>query len=117
MVDPLSDKPKPGRKLSSLRMVWQAAGRYPGRLAIALAALLTTTATTLSLTYVLRLAIDGKGGAGHDQAFLMLFVLVAVLAIATAVRFYFVSWLGERTVADVRVAVQANLLRLEPGWF
>ena len=117
MADPISDAPKPGRKLSSLTMVWQAAGRYPGHLAIALAALLTTTATTLSLTYVLRLVIDGKADAGHDHAFLMLFVLVTVLAIATAVRFYFVSWLGERTVADVRVAVQANLLRLEPGWF
>src|SRR3569623_3769820 len=108
---------KPGRKLGSLIMIWRAARRYPGHLAIALIALLTTTATTLSLTYVLRLAIDGKSGVGHDRAFDLLFALVAVLAIATAIRFYFVSWLGERTVADVRVAVQANLLRLEPGWF
>jgi len=117
MVDPLPDAPKPGRKLSSLKMVAQAAARYPGHLAVALAALLTTTATTLSLTYVLRIAIDGRAYVGHDRAFGLLFVLVGVLAIATAVRFYFVSWLGERTVADVRVAVQANLLRLEPGWF
>ncbi|MEO5493792.1 MAG: ABC transporter transmembrane domain-containing protein [Sphingomonas sp.] len=117
MADPISDTPKPGRKLGSLKMVAKAAGRYPGHLAIALAALLTTTATTLSLTYVLRLAIDGRAGVGNNYAFDLLFVLVAILAIATAVRFYFVSWLGERTVADVRVAVQANLLRLEPGWF
>src|SRR5690349_3640425 len=103
MADPITDAPKPGRKLSSLNMVWHAVGRYPGHLAIALAALLTTTATTLSLTYVLRMAIDGKAGMGHNRAFDLLFVLVAVLAIATAVRFYFVSWLGERTVADVRV--------------
>lgn len=116
MADPISDTPKPGRKLSSLKMVWNAGLRYPGHLVIALAALLTTTTTTLSLTYVLRMAIDGKGGS-HNRAFDLLFVLVAILAIATAVRFYFVSWLGERTVADVRVAVQANLLRLEPGWF
>jgi len=117
MADPAPDTPKPGRKLGSLIMIWRAARRYPGHLAIALIALLTTTATTLSLTYVLRLAIDGKSGVGHDRAFDLLFALVAVLAIATAIRFYFVSWLGERTVADVRVAVQANLLRLEPGWF
>ena len=117
MADPTSDTPKPGRKLGSLTMVWRAVGRYPGHLAIALVALLTTTATTLSLTYVLRMAIDGKAGTGHNRAFDLLFVLVAVLAIATAIRFYFVSWLGERTVADVRVAVQANLLQLEPGWF
>jgi len=39
------------------------------------------------------------------------------MAIATAVRFYFVSWLGERTVADIRLAVHRNLLRLSPGFF
>src|SRR5438309_5351995 len=39
------------------------------------------------------------------------------MAIATAFRFYFVSWLGERVVADIRQAVQANLLRLAPSFF
>ena len=39
------------------------------------------------------------------------------MALATAVRFYFVSWLGERTVADIRLAVHRNLLRLSPGFF
>ncbi|PNA36641.1 ABC transporter transmembrane domain-containing protein, partial [Pseudomonas sp. MPR-AND1A] len=43
--------------------------------------------------------------------------VVLVLGIATAIRFYFVSWLGERTVADVRIAVQNNLLNLTPRWF
>ena len=44
-------------------------------------------------------------------------MIVVVLAIATALRFYFVSWLGERTVADLRVAVQKNLLPLPPRFF
>ena len=44
-------------------------------------------------------------------------LLVVILAIGTAVRFYSVSWLGERVVADVRIAVQRNLLRLSPGFF
>ncbi|MGL1386123.1 ABC transporter transmembrane domain-containing protein, partial [Vibrio parahaemolyticus] len=52
-----------------------------------------------------------------NQIFYRLFGLVAVLGIGTATRFYFVSWLGERTVADVRIAVQNNLLRLSPRWF
>ena len=43
--------------------------------------------------------------------------IVAVLAVATAVRYYFVSWLGERTVADIRLAVHRNLLRMSPGFF
>jgi ATP-binding cassette subfamily B protein len=117
MADPLPDAPKPGRKLGSLLMVWRAVSRYPGHLATALAALLTTTAATLSLTWILKLVVDGSAGVGEDRAFYALFALVGVLAVATAIRFYFVSWLGERTVADVRVAVQSNLLRLEPGWF
>src|SRR3546814_18194972 len=44
-------------------------------------------------------------------------LIVVILALATALRFYFVSWLGERTVADIRQAVQRNLLRLAPGFF
>ena len=44
-------------------------------------------------------------------------MIVIVLALGTAVRFYFVSWLGERVVADIRLKVQANLLRLAPGFF
>ena len=40
-----------------------------------------------------------------------------MMAIATAVRYFFVSWLGERTVADIRLAVHRNLLRLSPGFF
>ena len=43
--------------------------------------------------------------------------IVLVLGAATAVRFYFVSWLGERVVADLRRDVQAHLLRLDPGFF
>jgi ATP-binding cassette subfamily B protein len=39
------------------------------------------------------------------------------MALSTAVRFYYVSWLGERTVADIRLAVHRNLLRLSPGFF
>ena len=62
-----------------------------------------------------------RHGAGttRDIArwFEYLLLLVGVLALATAVRFYFVSWLGERIVADIRLAVHRNLLRLSPGFF
>ena len=44
-------------------------------------------------------------------------MLVAVMALATSIRFYFVSWIGERTVADIRLAVHRNLLRMSPGFF
>ena len=114
--------PTPRRRLGSLGIVWRHASRYPAQLAVALLALLVTSTVTLAIPWTFRSVVD-KGFAhganlGHiDRAFYTMFALVAVLAVATALRFYFVSWLGERTVADVRMAVQANLLRLAPRWF
>ena len=116
------NRPK-GRSVRSLRMVWSFTSRYPGRIAIAALALLFAAAATSGVPYAFKLIID-KGfaaGAGttRDIArwFEYLLVLVGVMALATAVRFYFVSWLGERTVADIRLAVHRNLLRLSPGFF
>ncbi|WP_353204244.1 ABC transporter transmembrane domain-containing protein, partial [Sphingomonas sp.] len=104
-------------------MIWRFASHYPAQLLIALAALLTTSAATLYIPWSIKSVIDqgfthGSTDAHHiDTIFYGLFAVVGVLAIATALRFYFVSWLGERTVADVRMAVQANLLTLAPRWF
>ena len=114
--------PAPRRKIASLAMVWRYATRYPLQLAIALAALVVTSATTLFIPWRLKSAIDEgfgqRGGISHiDTVFYGLFGMVVLLALATAVRFYFVSWLGERTVADLRVDVQRNLLRLAPRYF
>lgn len=121
MPDDASSPPR-GRRLGSLGIVWRFASRYPGQLAIALLALLTTSGTTLAIPWTFRSMVDkgfahGANTAHIDRAFYTMFAIVAVLAIATAIRFYFVSWLGERTVADVRLAVQQNLLRLAPRWF
>jgi ATP-binding cassette, subfamily B, bacterial len=115
-------RPK-GRSIKNLRMVWGFALNYPGHIAIAALALVVAAAATSGVPYAFKLIID-KGfapGAGtmRDLArwFEYLLFLVAVMALATAVRFYFVSWLGERTVADIRLAVHRNLLRLSPGFF
>jgi ATP-binding cassette subfamily B protein len=120
-VNPAS-RPK-GRSISSLRMVVGFVARYPGHIAVAAIALLVAAAATSGVPYAFKLIID-KGfahGAGstHDIArwFEYLLFLVGILAIATAVRYYAVSWLGERTVADIRLAVHRNLLRLSPGFF
>jgi ATP-binding cassette subfamily B protein len=109
------------RKLGSLRMIWNFAKQYPGRITAAAAALVTSSAATMAIPNGFKLVID-KGfaaGQGGDVGrwFQYLFLVVAVLAVATALRFYFVSWLGERVVADIRVAVQRNLLRLSPSYF
>ena len=104
-------------------MIWSFAIRYPMHIVIAALALLVAAAATSGVPYAFKLIID-KGfasGAGSTRDiarwFEYLLMLVGVMAIATAVRFYFVSWLGERTVADIRLAVHRNLLRLSPGFF
>ncbi len=121
----MADQPTPAdprRKLGSLKMVWRFASRYPGPLAAALMALVITSLTTSSFPYLIRSMVDRGFAHGGDlshinRVFYGLFGLVGLLAVGTAVRFYFVSWLGERTVADIRVAVQRNLLGLAPRFF
>ena len=115
------DNPK--AKLGNLWLVWTYARRYPRHIAAALFFLMMSSAATLAIPYGFKRVIDrgfGSDGASAEavaQAFHYLLMIVVVLAAATAMRFYFVSWLGERTVADIRMAVQKNLLTLPPRFF
>ena len=113
-----ADGPPP--KFANLAIVWRLVGRYKGHIAGAVLSLIVAAAATLAIPGAFRLIIDrGFSGSGEDigRWFQYLLVIVLVMALATAARFYFVSWLGERVVADVRTAVQRNLLRLEPAYF
>lgn len=112
------------RNLAPLRMVYREAAKYPTQLAFALIALTITAAGTLAIPAAMQLIVDrGFGGAGAEDAgdigrwFRYLFVIVLVIAFGTAARFYFVSWIGERVVADIRRAVHRNLMRLSPGFY
>ena len=112
--------PAPLKKIGNLRMIWRRMLRYPGRLAGAVLALLTAAGATLAIPDGFRRIIDR--GFSTDPGniaglFNYLFFIVGVLAVATALRFYFVSLLGERVVADIRGDVHDNLLRLEPRFF
>jgi ATP-binding cassette subfamily B protein len=116
----------PDRKRASfgnLWIVWKAAGKYPAQIAAALFFLVMSSAATLAIPYGFKRVIDqgfGSHGASPHAvttAFHYLLMIVSVLALATAMRFYFVSWIGERTVADLRIAVQRNLLTLPPRFF
>ncbi|MCM8556463.1 ABC transporter transmembrane domain-containing protein [Sphingomicrobium sediminis] len=111
--------PPPKKNLSNLAMVWRTAANYPGRIAMAVLALALAAGATAGVPYAFKLIIDrGFGGEGDiARWFEYLLLLVVIMAIATALRFYFVSWLGERVVADIRLAVHRNLLRLSPAFF
>lgn len=115
-------EPKPARSLGPLRMIWKAALAYPAQIAIAFVALVTTSSATIAIPARFKAIIDQAFGPDAavetiDSAFRYLVMIVVVLGLATAVRFYFVSWLGERVVADLRLAAQRNLLRLPPSFF
>ena len=105
--------------LGNLAMLWRFARRYPGRIAGALIALIVSSAATLAIPNGFRLVIDKgfMGGGDIGRWFEYLLMIVIVLALASALRFYFVSWLRERVVADIRCATQANLLRQAPRFF
>ena len=79
----------------------------------------TSMANPLSLPVAVRRMIDDgfASGAGIDAAFVLLFAVTLALAIATAARFFFVSLLGERVVADLRERLYSHLVGLDQAFF
>jgi ATP-binding cassette subfamily B protein len=97
--------------------------RYRSRIVLALFALLGAAASTLAMPVAFRNLIDiGFSGQSFDSAvinktFIWLFALAVLLAFSTALRFYCVSWLGERITTDLRGDVYAQVLRQDPAFF
>lgn len=94
---------------------------YAGRWALAFLALVTSAGATLGLPVAFRYLIDRGFASGErvhiDRYFIALFVVSLILAAATALRFYWVSWLGERVTADLRRAVYDHVMRMSPQFF
>ncbi len=112
---------KPGAAgLPSLLPILGFLKPYKMRLVAASVVLLFTAAATLSLGRGLQVLIDrGFGGDSADlsAAVGLLVIIAAAIAVGTFIRFYLVSWLGERVSADLRKAVFDNLVSLHPGFF
>ena len=108
------------KKLGNLSMIWASAKQYPKQITAAAIALVIAAGATLSIPITLRYIVDEgftQNGGNIDPYFYGLYGVTIILALATAARFYFVSWLGERVVADIRMQVHENLLRLAPRFF
>lgn len=94
---------------------------YRGYVAGALIALLLAALATLAVPIAVRRMIDFGFSAERigliDQYFAVMIAVVALLAVASALRYYFVTVLGERVVADLRRAVFAHLVELSPAFF
>ncbi|TNE61102.1 MAG: ATP-binding cassette domain-containing protein [Alphaproteobacteria bacterium] len=111
----------PKGKLNNLRTLWSFLLPYKGRIALAGLFLIIAAGTVLVVPTALGDIVDKGFSADNAQKvndyFLVFVAIVAVLALSTAFRFYYVTWLGERVVADIRKAVYERLITLSPEFF
>jgi ATP-binding cassette subfamily B protein len=114
------DRPK-ARSLKPLRALLPYLRTYRGTLVLALGALLVASAAMLALPLALRDVIDAglitRDRATIDRYFIAFLVAAAIFGIFAALRFYMVTWLGERVVADIRKRVYAQIVRMDPTFF
>ncbi|MDH3533052.1 MAG: ABC transporter transmembrane domain-containing protein, partial [Gammaproteobacteria bacterium] len=115
-----ADRPK-GSSLRPLRALLPYIRPYMGTLYLAMGALLLASAAQLTFPVALRYLIDGgmsaAAAASVDRYFLGLFIVAMAFGAFSALRFYLVTWLGERVVADLRSAVYRHVVRLDAAFF
>ena len=113
-------RPK-ARSLAPLRQLAPFLKPYRVAIAVAFAALICSSTASLLIPPALgRLVQNGFSqamAAQIDQYFFPLIGIACALAVATAIRFYFVTWLGERVIADIRKAVFDHIIGLTPAFF
>ncbi len=116
----MPDRPK-SKNYAYLRRTYTFMRPYKAQLAIFAVALAITSIATLSIGLGLKFVIDRGLSEGSremlDQGLLMLIGVIVIIAVGTFTRFYYISWIGERVVADIRAAVFNHILRLSPGFF
>lgn len=116
----MPDRPR-GRNYAYLRRTFAFMRPYARQFAFFLVALGVTSAATLSIGLGLKFVIDrglSEGSAQMlDLGLVVLVSVILVVAAGTFVRFYYISWIGERVVADIRAAVFNHVLSLNPGYF
>ncbi|MDX1717864.1 MAG: ABC transporter transmembrane domain-containing protein [Anderseniella sp.] len=113
-------RPK-SRNLKPLSRLMPYLFRYRRQMLAAGVFLVLAAASTLVVPVAVRRVIDngfsGENAAFVDQYFSVMMLVVAVLAVSSAGRYYFVTWIGERVTADLRDAVFAHLLKLSPSFY
>src|SRR5215813_13865924 len=115
------ESPSRLERLKHLSILWRFVAPYRWRMIGAAVALLVAAGSFLVIGQGLKRVIDmgfarGDAAALNHALFALLGVIV-VMATATYVRFYLVSWLGERAIVDLRRAAFDHLLKLSPGFF
>jgi ATP-binding cassette subfamily B protein len=115
-----SERPK-GKSLRPLRALVPFVRPYLGTLYLAMVALVLASASQLALPIAIRYLIDAgllaESAASIDRYFLGLFFVAGAFSLFSALRFYFIIWLGERVVADIRDAVYRHVISLDTSFF
>lgn len=117
----ISNSPPARSRWQAVKMAATFISPYKRQVLYSLLALLFTAAITLSIGQGIRLLIDrGFATSSTDlltQYVSIFFLLVIALAMGTFMRYYWVTWLGERVIADIRCKVFDHLINLHPGFF
>ena len=120
-VTTASDDREKSRDIGKLSGIVRFLTPYKWWVAGAMVALIIAAGSVLAIGQALRRVVDlgfsVENAEFLDQYFLALLGIVAVLAFATFARFYMVSWIGERVVADVRQEVYNHVIKLSPAFF
>ncbi len=116
----LPEEREKSRKIGALKGLWPFLRPYRGLMAAALVALVLTASISLILPIAVRRVVDGFSTATIeriDQYFLAALGVALALALGTGLRYYLVTRLGERVVADIREAVFARVIAMSPAFF
>ena len=114
----IADRPTT-KRIGALRALWPFIRPYRGLMLAALAALAVTAGISLILPLAVRRVVDGFDAGAHllDQYFGAALAIVALLAIGTGMRYFLVTRLGERVVADIRKAVFDRVIAMSPAFY
>lgn len=115
-----ADKREPSKKVGAMGQLLPFVKPYKGMVLLALIALTFTALISLVMPLAVRQIVDNFDIAENnllDRYFAMAFVVAALLAVGTALRYYLVTRLGERIVADIRVAVFDKMIGMSPAFF
>ncbi|MDF1643104.1 MAG: ABC transporter transmembrane domain-containing protein [Pseudomonadales bacterium] len=121
MTEQLTQNPDPKPGIRTLKSLLVFLKPYKVKVVIATTALLITAGLMLSLGQGMRLLVDDGFATGSPEMLnhsIFIFLgLVVCLSIGTFIRFFYVSWIGERISNDIRISVFNHLLQLHPSFF
>ena len=120
MADPATQDREKSKNVRALRALWPFVSKYTGLFYGAILALISTAVISLILPIAVRRVVDGFETSAVellDSYFSAALVIAAMLALGTGLRYYLVTRLGERVVADIRKSVFDRMISMSPAFY